>query len=71
MSSQDCRQGMRAEDLAELRKAVELLENQGFVRPLNNVAGKPTDKTLEYVPRRAPPPTDRSAAGAFPSASSR
>jgi hypothetical protein len=50
MSSQDCRQEMRAEDLAELQKAVGLLENQGFVRLLNNVAGKPTDKALKYAP---------------------
>jgi len=52
MSSETCQQGMRAEDLAELQKAVRLLENQGFVRLLNNVAGKPVEKLLEFVPRR-------------------
>jgi hypothetical protein len=55
---------MRAEDLAELQKAVELLENQGFVRLLNNVAGKPTDKALEYVPRRLKNKIDKIVSGA-------
>lgn len=39
-------------DLAQLERAVVLLENQGFARLLNNVAGKPTDKALELVPRK-------------------
>jgi hypothetical protein len=52
MNSEARQQAMRAEDLAELQTAVKLLENQGFVRLLNNFAGKPTGAALALVPRR-------------------
>ncbi|HTO80479.1 MAG TPA: EcsC family protein [Methylocystis sp.] len=64
MSSLGFQEEMRAEDLAELRKAVRLLENQGFVRLLSNVAGKPTDKALEFVPRRLKSKIDMTVSGA-------
>lgn len=43
---------MSLDDLELLHKAVLLLENQGFARLINNVAGKPTEKALQLVPRR-------------------
>ena len=64
MSSQACQQEMRAEDLDELQKAVGLLESQGFVRLLNNVAGTPTDKALAFVPRRLKNKIDKIVSGA-------
>lgn len=51
MMTKDCHE-LTAQDFAELKKAVKLLENQGFTRLLNNVTGKPTEKALELVPRR-------------------
>jgi hypothetical protein len=64
MSSEASLREMRAEDAAELRKAVRLLENQGFVRLLNNVAGLPTDKALALVPRRMKNKLDKVVSGA-------
>ncbi len=55
---------MRAEDVAELQKAVRLLENQGLVRLLKNVAGVPTDKALALVPRRLKNKLDKIVCGA-------
>ncbi len=64
MTSQECKRELRAEDLAELKKAVRLLENQGFVRLVNNVAGKPTGATLALIPRRMKIKIDKIVSGA-------
>jgi len=64
MSSEATSQAMRAEDAAELREAVRLLENQGLARLLNNVAGMPTDKALALVPRRLKNKLDKVVSGA-------
>jgi hypothetical protein len=64
MSSEASQQEMRAGDAAELQKAVRLLENQGFVRLLSNVAGLPTDKALALVPRRLKNKLDEVVSGA-------
>jgi hypothetical protein len=63
MTKEDC-QKLPAQDLAELKEAVKLLEDQGFTRLLNNVAGKPTDKALELVPRRLKNKLDKIVNGA-------
>ncbi|BDV40569.1 EcsC family protein [Methylocystis bryophila] len=65
MSSLASKKEISAEDLADLRKAVRLLENQGFTRLLNNVAGKPAGKALEFVPRRLKNKIDKIVSGAL------